>query len=200
MTQRFPFEVPLQLEEYSYARPVDERSYNMSHSASFIDGDNLHTCMFETQSLATMDERVKACLDSVASADEKKEETVFAIWTKRRLDSEDTLFFGAVGSTEQGKRIDQFFDKHVILVLGRSPAPAVTTCMLSLFGNCHNGGIKPVSQLCQGHRARMLGNTNSYPKLDMNQTFFGYMGHNQVMDLTAHFMGFGDNFAREPGF
>ena len=225
MTQRFPFEVPVQDPAYDYPHPVDERSYGLKHTKRFIDTEELDACRYNnattTKSLH-IDDRVKACLDHVAAtAEDASDQSVYSVWTKRRLDedSDKMDFYGVHLSPRQGHRIDDFFDKHVVLVMGASPAPPVTRCMVDLFGGCKFGGIKPVSELCTGHDpedvtshngVRLLGNTNSYPKLDLNKTFLGVFGFfpGDKRHGADHYMpGFNltekmkiDKAARDPGF
>jgi hypothetical protein len=214
MIMRFPFPVLEQDPKYDYPHPVDERYYKLGKGAQFLSTDQLQRCITDEATLSlSIDDRVKACLDYVASTAKGDPDTkVFALWTRRRLDATETHLYGLHLSPQQGERIDKFFDKHVILVLGASPAPSVTSCLMELFGDCRNGGIKPVSNLCKGHGshgARLLGNTNSYPKLDLNMTFVGVGGwypqdishgrtHRLPQNLTKQLAGMG--FAREPGF
>jgi hypothetical protein len=214
MIMRFPFAVLEQDPNFAYPHPVDERYYKLEKDARFLSTDELRRCITDEATLSlSMDDRVKACLDYVATtAGGDPDTSVFAVWTRRRLDATETQFYGLHLSPQQGERIDKFFDKHVILVLGASPTPSVTQCMAELFGGCTGGGIKPVSYLCKGHegrRVRFLGNTNSYPKLDLNQTFIGSGGwypqdishgrtHRLPQNLTMQLAGIG--FAREPGF
>lgn len=214
MTTRFPFEVPKQDPERNYPYPVDDRSYSLNHGKRFLTADELGRCQTDEQTKSlSIDERVKACLETVAATAAQDDTAHYSVWTRRRLDaaSSEMDFYGLHQSLQQGKRIDKFFDKHVVLVLGASPAPPVTTCLFELFGGCRDGGIKPVSKLCTGHegniRVRLL---NSYPKLDLNKTYIGInafypadLQHGRKHELPAG--NFTDHLksagvARDPGF
>jgi hypothetical protein len=211
LTLRFPFAVAVQDANYSYPRPVDDRFYDLDKEGRFIDGDYLHRCRNDTAALS-MDRGVQACLDWYATI--QPNNTVVSVWTRRRQNSTVTDFYGVRMSPKQGKRIDKFFDKHIILVMGASPAPAVTTCMLELFGGCINGGIKPVSQLCEGHNdpeSRMLGNKYTINQLPLNQTYIGVFGyyptaqshgrrHSLPNQNLTGLLNSTVGFAREPGF
>lgn len=179
LTTRFPFEVSLQDPQYSYPRPVDERYYALDKKAHFIDGKDALQCKeaMHNQSLS-FDIAVQACLDEYAASTKEPNVTAVSVWTRWRLGKEsEPDFYGIQISEEQGKRIDQYFDKHLILVLGASPTPGVAGCLASLFGGCYNGGIKPVSHLCSGHTTRELGNSRSYKTLPMNLTYINSFGY-----------------------
>jgi hypothetical protein len=205
MVMRFPFPVPLQDPAYyDYPYPVDERYYSLNKRTGFLTSAQLDQCQQQqqqqiamtttTKSAYSMDERVRACLETTAAAaaalggKNDTEDTVFAVWTRhtrqqRAVDDESLYdegsFYDTRLSTRQGERMEQFFDKHVILVVGASPTTEITKCLFDLFGGgCKNGGIKPVSRLCKGYgsKNRLLGNSMTYPTLDRNQTFIGNYG------------------------
>lgn len=179
LTLRFPFAVEPQDPKYEYPHPVDERMYELAPWMYMVDGNNLLACRNAT--VGTIDEQVMACLERFALSLNDPSKAVVAVWTRTKIKPTrgTTDFYGVLVSEEQGRRIDEYFDKHVVLVLGASPAPAVTECLSGLFGRCQNGGIKPVSNQCEGHtlHERELGNRYTYGNLPDDKTFIGVMSY-----------------------
>jgi len=224
MTLRFPIEVAPQDPNYIYARPVDDQFYSYKKYSVFIDGKDLLACRNITGSI---DQVVQTCLDNFAATIKDSNTTVIGIWTRRRLigDNKEMSLYGVHMANHQKRRVDQYFDKHVVLVVGASPAPAVLDCMSAIFGSCGNGGIKPKSFVCSGHgdlpedefdispdknRERRLGNWRTYQQLPEDKTYVGVFrwapndfskgrGHSLPEQNFTEFM-ISSNLAREPGY
>ncbi|GAX12594.1 hypothetical protein FisN_13Lh053 [Fistulifera solaris] len=184
LTLRFPFAVEPQDPQFEYPHPVQERMYDLDATMHTLDGADLIQCRQDTAAeMTNMNEKVVTCLERWTLTQTNPSNTVVGVWTRTELKPTrgETDFYGVQLSEEQGQRIDDFFKSHVIVVLGASPTPAVTECLSSLFGRCRNGGIKPLSSLCEGHyrmlQDRDLGNLYTYGTLPENETFIGVMGY-----------------------
>ncbi|GAX27840.1 hypothetical protein FisN_13Hh053 [Fistulifera solaris] len=184
LTLRFPFDVEPQDPQFEYPHPFEERMYDLDPAMHILDGADLIQCRQDTANMTSLKDKVLTCLERFALAQTNPTNTVVGVWTRTVLTPTrgETDFYGVHLLEEQGQRINDFFKNHVILVLGASPTPAVTECLSSLFGRCSNGGIKPVSSLCESHNNRMLqdrdlGNLYTYGSLPENKTFIGVMGY-----------------------
>ena len=190
MTVRFPFEVPEQDRTKDFPFPVDDRMYTLKkNTGGFVDGEDLEACK-QIYTNLSIDDTVKACLEYFANKNPEKNDQPRAVWTRRNSKGITQLY--GTNSPQQQKRIDEYFENEMILMFGASPSPGVAGCMLGLFGDCHWSGIKPGgNQMCKGHpKVRMLGNTNTWPGLAMNETFIGVtsyyprdIGHGRTHDL-----------------
>ena len=177
LTLRFPFPVQPQDPQFDYPRPFDERFYEFEKSAHFIDGQELLQCRNRTETLMlSIDQGVKECLDTKAASLEKPDRSLVSVWTRRRLKDSEMEFYGTLLNAERGKRVDKYFERNLVVVLGASPSPPITKCLVPLFGGCTGlNQIHPFGKACSGHggNRRVLVSNNWHHGLPMDKTVVG---------------------------
>jgi len=154
MNLRFPWPVPLQDPDYDYAHPVDERLLTLQAETFYVDGDLLDEC-----------NSARSCLDQ-----NPLEDQVVVVWTKGPSLEDQQLF----GTHSHRDLYHQYFDNHVILVLGASPSPGISQRLATLLDDCSHKGhsARRSDSLC--HR-RYLWPT--YADIPNNFTFVGAPGY-----------------------
>jgi len=188
MTVKFPFEVPEQDPNYNFVHPIEPKFYGLDRANGlvFIDKQSLQDCEIQTMDMDDFNEAVKFCIEQTVAANPGK---VIAVWTRKRYDG--TTSFHSTGLTDDIKNVYDFFgDDHMILVLGASPSPGVTSKTRSIFGpNCQQTAVnKQGNWNCDRPGARRNLGTRPYSTIEEGHVNFGQYGYALESRRGRHWM------------
>lgn len=128
---RYPFEVPLQDPTVTFPKPIEDRIYNTTNLI-MVEGPYLENCRGMDRANRTKRELIWKCMEETARMDPT---AVVSIYTRQSVGQTEEEWFGT-GSEDQQRRIHEFFDKHVVIILGDSLSRYISFCMSTLFGDC----------------------------------------------------------------
>lgn len=162
MIIRYPFEVPLQVEDGSiqYPYPVDDRFYQLNQPALIIDGSELDRCSNELLE-HPIEARIHLCLESVAY---HRQNQVVVVFTRQSVNQPEA-FFGTQTKLQKG-RVQEFFRDHDVMVVGDSLGPLVSMAIAELFGDCG----WPAQYSLDGHNLYRIYTCDQQPKSEGSST------------------------------